>query len=119
MNLEELRDYCMSHKAVEETLPFGPETLVFKVMGKAFLLTGFDSAPVQFNVKCNPEKAIELREQHSCVIPGYHMNKKHWNTIVADGSVSNKQLKEWITDSYNLVISGMPKVQQKKLASMK
>ncbi len=119
MNIEELRDYCMSMKAVEETLPFGPETLVFKVIGKAFLLTGFDSNPVQFNVKCDPEKAIELRDRYNCVLPGYHMNKKHWNTIVADGSVSNKQLKEWITDSYNLVISGMPKIQQKKLASMK
>ncbi len=119
MNLEELRDYCMSLKAVEETLPFGPETLVFKVLGKAFLLTGFDSAPVQFNVKCAPEKAIELRDRYDCVFPGYHMNKKHWNTIVADGSVSNKQLKEWITDSYNLVVYGLTKVQQKKLASMK
>lgn len=119
MNIEELRDYCMSKKAVEETLPFGPDTLVFKVMGKAFLLTGLDENPVQFNVKCDPEKVIELREQYSCVLPGYHMNKKHWNTIVADGSVSNRLLKEWITDSYNLVISGMPKVQQKKLASMK
>lgn len=109
----------MSQKGVEETLPFGPETLVFKVMGKAFLLTGFDSNPVQFNVKCDPEKAIELRDRYACVLPGYHMNKKHWNTIVADGSVSNKLLKEWITDSYNLVISGMPKIQQKKLASMK
>ena len=119
MNLEELRDYCMSKKAVEETLPFGPETLVFKVMGKAFLLTGFDSNPVQFNVKCDPEKAIELRDRYNCVLPGYHMNKKHWNTILADDSVSNKQLKEWITDSYNLVVAGMPKIQQKKLASMK
>ena len=119
MNLEELRDYCMSLKAVEETLPFGPETLVFKIMGKAFLLTGFEANPIQFNVKCDPEKAIELRDRYSCVLPGYHMNKKHWNTIVADGSVSNKQLKEWIFDSYNLVISGLTKIQQKKLAEMK
>ena len=119
MHLDELRDYCLSKKGVEEGFPFGGDTLVFKVMGKAFLLTGFDSTPVQFNVKCDPEKAIELREQYSCVLPGYHMNKKHWNTILADGSVSNKQLKEWITDSYDLVVSGLPKVQQKKLASMK
>ena len=119
MNLEEVRDYCISKKGVEETLPFGPDTLVFKVMGKAFLLTGFNSSPLQFNVKCDPEKAIEFREQFPCVLPGYHMNKKHWNTILADGSVSNKQLKEWITDSYTLVISGLPKIQQKKLASLK
>ena len=115
MNIEELRDYCMSKKSVEETLPFGPETLVFKVLGKAFLLTGFDSNPLQFNVKCDPEKAIELREQYTCVLPGYHMNKKHCNTIIADGAVSNKLLQEWITDSYNLVVSGLTKVQQKKL----
>lgn len=119
MNIEELRDYCISKKGAEETLPFGPDTLVFKVMGKAFVLTGLDENPIQFNVKCHPEKAIELREQYSCVLPGFHMNKKHWNTIVSDGSVSNKQLKEWITDSYNLVVSGLPKIQQKKLASMK
>ncbi len=119
MNIEELRNFCISLKAVEETLPFGPETLVFKIMGKAFLLTGFDANPVEFNVKCEPEKAIELRDRYSCVLPGYHMNKKHWNTIIADGSVTSKQLKEWIVDSYNLVISGLPKIQQKKLTEMK
>lgn len=109
----------MSKKGVEETLPFGPETLVFKVMGKAFLLTGFDSNPVQFNVKCNPEKAIELRDCYSCVLPGYHMNKKHWNTIIADGSASNKLLQEWISDSYSLVVAGLTKIEQKKLAALK
>ncbi len=118
MNIEELRAYCISKKAVEECLPFGPETLVFKVMGKVFLLTGLDSSPLQFNVKCNPEKAIELREKYPCVQPGYHMNKKHWNTIIVDGSVSKKQLHEWITDSYNLVITGLPKTQQKNLKEL-
>ena len=116
MNIEELRDYCLSKKGVEETLPFGPETLVFKVMGKVFLLTGLDSRPLEFNVKCDPEKAIELRENFDCVIPGYHMNKKHWNTIIVDGMASEKQLCEWITDSYNLVVSGLSKTDQKKLA---
>lgn len=119
MNLEELRDYCISKKGVEETLPFGPETLVFKVMGKAFLLTGFDSDPVQFNVKCDPEKAIELREHYSCVLPGYHMNKKHWNTIIVDGSATGKLLKEWITDSYDLVVSGLTKIEKEKLTKLK
>jgi predicted DNA-binding protein (MmcQ/YjbR family) len=119
MNIEELREYCISKKGVEETLPFGPETLVFKVMGKVFLLTGFDSNPIQFNVKCDPEKVIELREQYSCVKPGYHMNKKHWNTIVGDDSVSDKLLHQWITDSYNLVVSGLTRVQQQKLAALK
>ncbi len=112
MNLEELREYCISKKGVEETLPFGPDTLVFKVMGKAFLLTGFENNPVQFNVKCNPEKAIELRERYSCVLQGYHMNKKHWNTIIVDGSVSSQLLQEWITDSYHLVVESLTKKEK-------
>jgi len=103
MNIEWLRDYCLSKPGAEETLPFGPDTLVYKVGGKIFLLTGLDSEELRFNVKCEPGKALELREEFSCVLPGYHMNKKHWNTIVVDGSVSSKQLKEWIDDSYELV----------------
>lgn len=103
MNIETLREYCLSKPGAEETLPFGPDTLVFKVNGKIFLLTGLDSEPLQFNVKCEPAKAIELREEYACVQPGYHMNKKHWNTVIVDGSVSSKQLKEWIDWSYNLV----------------
>lgn len=115
MNLEELREYCLSKKGVEETLPFGPDTLVYKVMGKVFLLTGFEYNPIQFNVKANPEKAIELREQYPCVLPGYHMNKKHWNTVVADGSASDKLLEQWITDSYNLVADGLTRKQKEWL----
>jgi predicted DNA-binding protein (MmcQ/YjbR family) len=103
MDIEALRDYCLSKEDVEETLPFGPDTLVFKVNGKVFLLTGLDSVPVSFNVKCDPAKAIELREEYPCVQPGYHMNKKHWNTVVIDGSVPGKQLREWIDWSYDLV----------------
>ncbi len=109
MNIEILREYCLSKPGAEETLPFGPDTLVYKVAGKAFLLTGFDNQPLRFNVKCDPDKAIELREEFSCVLPGYHMNKKHWNTIVADGSVSTKQLLEWIDHSYDLVTASLPK----------
>ncbi len=75
MNIEELRDYCLSLKAVEETLPFGPETLVFKVMDKAFLLAGLDSIPLQFNVKCDPGMVIELRDRFDCVLPGYHTSR--------------------------------------------
>lgn len=104
MDIENLREYCLSKPGVEETLPFGPDTLVFKVNGKMFLLTGLDEEQLSFNVKCDPDKAIELREEYDCVKPGYHMNKKHWNTIVVDGSVSSKQLKEWIDDSYELVM---------------
>ena len=104
MNIEQLRDYCLSKPDTEETLPFGPDTLVFKVNTKVFLLTGLDSHPLQFNVKCDPDKAVELREEYpQCILPGYHMNKKHWNTIIVDGSVSNKQLEGFIDDSYNLV----------------
>jgi predicted DNA-binding protein (MmcQ/YjbR family) len=103
MNIESLREYCLSKPGAEETLPFGPDTLVYKVGGKAFLLTGLDSEEFRFNVKCDPDKALELREEFSCVLPGWHMNKKHWNTIVVDGSVSSKQLKEWIDHSYELV----------------
>jgi len=104
MNIEQLREYCLSKPDTEETLPFGPDTLVFKVNTKVFLLTGLNSHPLQFNVKCDPDKAVELREEcpHS-ILPGYHMNKKHWNTIIVDGSLSNKQLQGFIDDSYSLV----------------
>jgi len=104
MHLDDIREYCLSKPEVEEALPFGPDTLVFKVNNKLFLLTGFDDDPVQFNVKCNPEKAIELREEFpSAVLPGYHMNKKHWNTVVVNGTISTKQLKAMIDESYELV----------------
>ena len=104
MNIEEIREYCLSKSGAEETLPFGPDTLVYKVGGKAFLLMGIDSEDLQFNVKCDPEMVPELRECYPCVIPGYHMNKKHWNTIIVDGSVPVSQLKEWIDNSYKLVM---------------
>ena len=103
MNIEELREYCIAKEDVEEGFPFGEDTLVFKVRGKLFLLTGLGEVPLQFNVKCDPGKAIELREQYPNVLPGYHMNKKHWNTIIVDGTLSNKQLKQMIDDSYSLV----------------
>lgn len=115
MNIEEVREYCLSKKGVEETTPFDRVTLVYKVMGKAFLLAGMGKNPVEFNVKCNPENAIALREKFPCVQPGYHMNKKHWNTIIADGSVSKKQLCEWIDQSYDLVVDGLNKTLKKKM----
>jgi predicted DNA-binding protein (MmcQ/YjbR family) len=108
MNIESLREYSLSKPGVEETLPFGPNTLVYKVNGKVFLLTGLDDEQLSFNVKCDPELAIELREEYACVQPGYHMNKKHWNTIIVDGTVSNKQLKEWIDHSYDLIEKSLP-----------
>ncbi len=115
MNIESLREYCLSKPMVEETLPFGPDTLVYKVCGKAFLLTSLDSEELRFNVKCDPDLALELREQYDCVLPGYHMNKKHWNTIVANGSVPGKLLKEWIDHSYDLVVKSLSKKEQEKL----
>lgn len=108
MNIDTLRAYCLAKPAVEETLPFGPDTLVFKVAGKVFLLTGLDSDPLSFNVKCDPDLAVELRERYDAVQPGYHMNKKHWNTITVDGSVPGKLLKEWIDHSYDLVVESLP-----------
>mgnify|MGYP003501665984 CR=1 FL=1 len=103
MNIAEFRDYCIKKEDVEETFQFGQETLVFKITGKMFLFSGINGHPVQFNVKCDPEKALELRADHPNVLPGYHMNKKHWNTVVCDGSVSKKMLLQWIDDSYDLV----------------
>ena len=103
MNIETLREYCLSKPEVEETLPFGPDTLVFKVNGKIFLLAGLDEPELSFNVKCDPELALELRASYPAVQPGYHMNKKHWNTIMVDGSIPVKLLKEWIDHSYDLV----------------
>ncbi len=115
MNIEELRNFCIAKKGVEECFPFDEDALVFKVMGKIFLITSISSKPVNFNVKCDTLKAIELREKYPCVKPGFHMNKKHWNTIVCDGKVSNKLLMQWIDDSYNLVLKGLPKKSQTKL----
>ena len=104
MNIELLRDYSIQKPFVTEGFPFGESVIVFKNQGKVFLLIPLDSIPLQFNVKCDPEMALELREAYPhSVLPGYHMNKKHWNTIIVDGRLSAKQLKEMIDDSYALV----------------
>ncbi len=104
MNIEQLHEYALSLPDVTESFPFDETTLVMKAGGKMFLLVSLDADPLQFNVKCDPERAIELREEYTCVLPGYHMNKKHWNTIIVDGTLTNKQLKEMVLDSYNLVV---------------
>ena len=109
MNIEELRVYCLSKKGVEEAFPFDSETLVFKIGGKVFLLTDINSNPLRFNVKCDPQKAIELREKYSYVLPGYHMNKAHWNTIICDERAAKKLILNWIDDSYDLVLNSLPK----------
>ncbi|MDZ7625609.1 MAG: MmcQ/YjbR family DNA-binding protein [Ignavibacteriaceae bacterium] len=115
MNIEQIREYCLKKRGVTEEFPFDEETLVFKVAGKIFLLASLESIPLQINLKCDPEKAIEIREEYEAVQPGYHMNKKHWNTISIDGSVPAKKIFEWIDDSYNLVVAGLKKSDIKKL----
>jgi len=117
MNIESLRTYCLKKKAVTEEFPFGEETLVFKVSGKIFLLTSLNADVLSFNVKCDPEKAIELRERYDAVQPGYHMNKKHWNTVTADGRLSSQLLKEMIDDSYDLVVQSLPKKVREELGA--
>ncbi len=116
MNIETLRTYCLKKKAVTEEFPFGPETLVFKVKGKVFLLTSLDREGLQFNVKCDPDKAVDLRDRYDAVQPGYHMNKKHWNTVIVDGSISTQLLKEMIDHSYGLVVQSLPKKTRDELS---
>jgi len=113
MNIEELREYCILKPLVTEEFPFDENTLVFKVAGKMFALTDLEE-DFTVNIKCDPEKAIELRENYpDSVLPGYHMSKKHWNTIDITGSISDKLIYQWITDSYNLVFKSLPKkIQQ-------
>lgn len=103
MNAEAIRDYCLSLGDVSESFPFDAETLVFKTAGKMFLLLSLDESPLRINVKCNPERALHLRERHSCVLPGYHMNKKHWNTIIIDGTFSSEEIQQEISHSYELI----------------
>jgi predicted DNA-binding protein (MmcQ/YjbR family) len=109
MNLEELREYCLRKPGVTESMPFGDTTLVFKVGDKIFALTSLDAAPLSVNLKCDPERAVELREQYDAVRPGYHMNKKHWNTVLVNGTVRETALREWIDHSYDLVFTSLPK----------
>ncbi len=108
MNIEEFRHFCLAMPAVEETFPFDQQTLVFKVAGKMFALADVDLFE-SINLKCDPEEAVLLREQYAAVQPGYHMSKKHWNTILMDGSISDPLIRAWIKNSYDLVVAGMPK----------
>lgn len=112
MHIEEIRDYCLSKSiSVAEEMPFGPDTLVFKIAQKIFLLIGLDQiGEIRFNVKCDPEYAVELREKYAqTVFPGYHMNKKHWNTIYSARELSGVELKNLIDHSYDLVLQSIPK----------
>ena len=107
MNIEEFREYCMSSPGVTEEFPFDDTTLVFKVKGKMFALTNLEG-DWSLNLKCDPERAIELREEHPAIQPGYHMNKVHWNTVSMDGSLSQNLILEMIDHSYQLVVSKLP-----------
>ncbi|PTR00873.1 putative DNA-binding protein (MmcQ/YjbR family) [Mucilaginibacter yixingensis] len=117
MNVESLRDYCLSLQGTTEDMPFGEETLAFRIGEKIFLLISLDTGN-RFNVKCDPELAVQLREQHNEVQPGYHMNKKHWNTIYMDGNLSDKQLREMIHHSYTLVLQSLPKRLQDEIRAV-
>lgn len=113
MNIEELRNFCLSFKGAKEKMPFDDKALVFSVKEKMFCLTNIDTFEY-INVKCKPEEAIELREKYIDVTAGYYMNKEHWNSINPKGKITDNLIKEWIKKSYDLVVSGLPKKKLKK-----
>ncbi|MGW7523722.1 MmcQ/YjbR family DNA-binding protein [Streptomyces sp. NPDC054783] len=116
MTPERLRAFCLSFNAAEEDFPFNPDTSVFKVLGKLFALTRLDTRPLTVNLKCDPEDAIRLRAEHEgLIIPGYHMNKRHWNTVTVDGGLPERLVKELIEDSYDLVVAGLPRAERLRL----
>lgn len=118
MDLLDFIEFCLKLQGVEETTPFGPDALVYKVGGKMFALTSPDGVPPRVNLKCDPDRAVELRDRYESVIPGYHMNKRHWNTVILDGSVADDLLQELIQHSYELVVDGMTQKQRAELASL-
>lgn len=115
--LDEFREYCLSKPGVTESTPFGPDTLVFKVMNKMFAVTGIDEFEY-VNLKCDPERAVELREQWAGIKPGWHMNKQHWNSVFIDGSVPDKMVLELTDHSYELVVASLPKKVRAELDSI-
>jgi len=114
MTLDHFREYCLSFKGTTEELPFDENTLVFKVLGKMFALCNMMSFEFT-NLKCDHEKAVNLREEHTAVTPAWQMNKKHWNSVSFMGDLSDQQIENWIEDSYNLVVKNMPKKLRKQL----
>lgn len=117
MNVEVFREYCISKKGVTEGFPFDETTLVFKVMGKMFALTSIE--PFAFiNLKCNPETALELREELEGVTPAYHMSKVHWNSVSTKGDISDQMIYQWIDDSYNLIVSSLTKKLKEELKGL-
>jgi predicted DNA-binding protein (MmcQ/YjbR family) len=118
MNIEEFREYCLSKKGVDESFPFGETTLVFKVMGKMFALTGLDNELATANLKCDPDRVVELRERYPQILPGYHMNKKHWNTVELETGLDDELICELIDHSYDLVVEKMPKKLREELSNL-
>ncbi|MFD4918243.1 MmcQ/YjbR family DNA-binding protein [Streptomyces virginiae] len=114
MTPEQLRAFCLGFNAAVEEFPFTPETSVFKVLGKVFALSALDGEPLKVNLKCDPELAVRLREEHQAIVPGYHMNKRHWNTVTV-GGVPDTMLRELVEDSYDLVVAGLPRAERLKL----
>jgi predicted DNA-binding protein (MmcQ/YjbR family) len=117
LNIESFRSFCLSLKGTTEEFPFGEDTLVYKVMGKMFALTDLESFQ-SINLKCDPETGVQLREQYASVLPGYHMNKKHWITVLMDGSISDKEVRAWTEQSYQLVAASLTKSQKSDLARL-
>ncbi len=119
MNIEEFRSYCLLKKGVTESFPFDEQTLVFKVMGKVFSITGLGRLPSQVNLKCDPERAIALREEYDGLIfGGYHMNKKHWNTVIIENNIPNGIILEMIDHSYDLIVANLPKKIKTELENL-
>jgi predicted DNA-binding protein (MmcQ/YjbR family) len=110
-----LRRYCLSFPGSVETFPFGPEASVFKVAGKMFALSQLAQRPLRVSLKCDPMLAEQLREAHAAVLPGYHLNKRHWNTVIIDGSLPEQMIKDMIEDSYDLVINQLPRTRRPAL----
>jgi predicted DNA-binding protein (MmcQ/YjbR family) len=115
MNTEIFRAHCLGEVAATEGTPFGPDNIVFKVRGKMFALLALDEVPPRVNLKCDPDLALELRDRYEQVEPGYHMNKKHWNTVVLDGVIPEREIRKMIDHSYGLVVQSLPKAKQKAL----
>ena len=119
MHIEQFRDYCLSLPGVEETTPFGPDVLVMKVMGKMFAATAMTEPEFRVNLKCDPDRALELRESHPEIIPGWHMNKVHWNTVYFEQGLPGHLIVELIDHSYELVASSLTKKLQAELAQIR
>ena len=113
MDLEQFREYCLSKACATESTPFGPDVLVFKVSGKMFALAALDELPIRVNLKCDPDLALELRDRYEQVTPGYHMNKKHWNTVEIESGIPDPELRKMIDHSFDLVAKGLPKSRAK------